>query len=143
MTTAGWARRQIELMRAHESRTAGAARRRVKMCWWRAVSRHQRRADLLAPVTRLWSGRAADPGPTFVALYEATDPVGTPPFLVFRAEPDRLPGAYGRAVVTVVGEGVPGGTLVVESRHGTIVPLEPPAEPGEDAPPWTEIDAEG
>jgi hypothetical protein len=142
MTSAGWARRQIELLRAHESRTTGAARRRVKLCWWRDVSRPQRRADLLAPVARLWSGRALDPGPTVVALYEATDPVGTPPFLVFRAEPDRLPGASGRAVVTVVGEAVPGGTLVVESRHGTIVPLEPPAEPGEDAPVWSEIDAE-
>jgi hypothetical protein len=141
MSRDGWVRKQIAFLQAHEMRTAGAERRRVKLRWWTPPTRTRRPAQLMAPLSQLWSGRPVDPGTTFVALYEAADPVGTPPFLVFRAESERLPGASGRAVATVVGDTVPGGVLVVETRHGTVVPMEPPSGPADDAPAWSETDA--
>lgn len=118
---------------------SGTARRRVKVRWWTATTRGP---DVAGAVTRLWSGRRSlrRTGTTFVALYEAADPAGTPPFLVVRAAPGDLDAPRGRAVATVHGEAVPGGALVVETRAGTVVPVEPPAEPAEEAPPWTEVD---
>jgi hypothetical protein len=138
----GWARREFELLQAHEQRTLAAERRRVKLIWWTVPPRGRRRADMLAPLARLWSGRPTDPGPTYVALYEAADPVGTRPFLVFRAEPGALPDTTGRAVATLVGEAVAGGTLLVELHRHVVSPLEPPVEPDEDAPPWSEVDSD-
>jgi hypothetical protein len=142
MTRAGWVGRQIDLLQAHATRTLAAERRRVKIFWWTAPPRRGPRAGLLASVTRLWSGRPTEIGTTFVGVYGAPDPVGTPPFLVFRVDPSTLPAASGRAVATLVGDAEPGGALIVELHRQALVPIEPPVEPGEDAPPWSETDAE-
>jgi hypothetical protein len=134
-----WASAQHAVTAAHQARS-GTARRPVKVQWWTATA--TRGPDVTGVVTRLWSGRRsrARTGETFVALYEAADPVGAPPFLVVRAGPGDLASPSGRAVATVHGDAVPGGALVIETRDGTVVPVEPPAEAGDQAPGWTEVD---
>jgi hypothetical protein len=135
----GWASAQHAVTAAHQARS-GTARRRVKVQWWTAAA--ARGPDVTGVVTRLWSGRRsrARTGETFVALYEPEDPVGAPPFLVVRAGPGDLASSSGRALATVHGEPVPGGALVIETRAGTVVPVEPPSEAGDRAPGWTEVD---
>ena len=136
-----WAGQQLAFTAAHLARE-GAERRRVKVRWWSAPT--SRRPDVTGMVARLWSARRTRPGDdlVFVALYEVDDPVGARPFLVVRAHAGDLAAPSGRATATVHGAAVPGGALVVEARAGTIVPAEPPAEPGADAPSWTEVDAD-
>jgi hypothetical protein len=112
----------------------------VKIHWWTAAGR-ARRVDLMGTLSQLWSGRQADADPVLVAVYEATDPVGAPPFLVVRAAPGSFADASGRALATIVGRAEPGGALLVETRHGAVLPIAPPAAPDDDAPPWSEIDA--
>jgi hypothetical protein len=137
-----WVGEQIALVRDHERRADRAPRRRVKIRWWTEGPRARRRAHVTAALSRLWSARPLDAGAVFVALYEATDPVGTPPFLVLRVGPDEFAESQGRAIVTAVGEAVPGGALVLETRQGTVIPAEPPATPGDGVPAWSEVDAE-
>jgi hypothetical protein len=144
MSERTWAQEEVELVLAHEQRRARAERRRVKILWWTPASLHPRRTTLTGSLAQLWSGRRAleAQGPVCVGVYEATDPVGAPPLVVLRVRPGDVPQARGRALATVVGEARPGGVLVLETRHGTVVPVEPPAEPGDDAPPWSEVDAD-
>lgn len=136
-----WVTEQRDLMEGYEARTVGAERRRVKIQWWTAAGK-TRRVDLMGTVSQLWSGRHAGADPVLVAVYEAADPVGAPPFLVVRVAPQSFVDASGRAVATVVGHAEPGGALLIETRHGPVHPVEPPAAAGDDAPPWSEIDAE-
>ena len=140
MTGGEWSDAQDAFTAAHLGR-AGSERRRVKVRWWSAPT--SRGPDVTGMVARLWSGRGTRPGDdlVFVALYEPSDPVGARPFLVLRARPGDVVTPSGRATATVHGTAAPGGFLVVETRAGTIVPAEPPGEPGDDAPPWTEVDA--
>lgn len=140
---ADWAGEQMALYEDYVDRRAGAERRRVKILWWRAAVDH--RPDVVGVLSRLWSaGRTrADDDPLFVALYDATDPVGARPFLVVRVRPDSLAGRHGRAIATAVGRAEPGGALVIETRRGLVVPAEPPGLPGDDAPAWSEVDAAG
>lgn len=141
MTTGDdWARRQRALVTAHGSRAAGVERRPAKIRWWTAAT-GARRVDLAGALARLWSGRGSGTEPVFVALYEVADPIGTRPFLVVRVAPDSFAEAAGRAVVTLVGGAAPDGTLLIETRLGPVVPVEPPAAPGDAAPTWSEVDA--
>jgi hypothetical protein len=142
MTERAWVYEEIDLVEAHEQRRARAERRRVKILWWTAPPLHPRRTTLAGSLAQLWSGKRAldGQGPVSVGVYEATDPVGAPPLVVLRVRPGDVPQARGRGLATVVGEARPGGVLVLETRHGTVVPVEPPAEPGDDAPPWSEVD---
>ncbi len=139
MSRDGWVAEQRALVAGYESRTVGAERRRVKIQWWTPMGT-TRRVDLMGTVSQLWSGRHAGADPVLVAVYEAADPVGTLPFLVVRAAPGVLVDASGRSLATVVGRAEPGGALLVETRHGAVLPLEPPSAAGSDAPPWTEVD---
>ena len=141
MSRDGWVTEQRALMAGYESRTVGAERRRVKIQWWTAAGK-ARRVDVVGTVSQLWSGRHAGADPVLVAVYEAADPVGAPPFLVVRVAPDSFVDASGRAVATLVGRAEPGGALLIETRHGPVRPVEPPAAAGDDAPPWSEVDAE-
>lgn len=137
---ADWVREQRALMAAHGSRAAGVERRRVKIRWWTA-STGARRVDLAGALSRLWSGRGSDTEPVFVALYQVADAIGTRPFLVVRVAPGSFAEAAGRAVVTLVGGAEPEGALLIETRLGPVVPVEPPAAPGGAAPTWSEVDA--
>lgn len=133
-----WPAAQHAFTAAHLAR-AGAPRRRVKVLWWSEAT--SRGPDVGGLVSRLWSGpRPRQDRVVFVAMFEPDAPVGTPPFLVVRAGDSDLVAPSGRATATVHGDAVPGGALVIEARVGTVVPVEPPAEPGEGAPPWTEVD---
>jgi hypothetical protein len=135
-----WRAEQAAFTADHLGRQAGGPRRRVKVVWWSASL--ARGPDVSGLLARLWSGRDRRPGAdqVFVALFEPEDPVGARPFLVLRARDGGLGATRGRALATVHGQAEPGGVLVVETRAGTIVPAEPPAEPGDDAPSWTETD---
>ena len=136
-----WVTEQRDLMEGYEARTIGAERRPVKIQWWTAAGK-TRRVDLMGTVSQLWSGRHAGADPVLVAVYEAAAPVGAPPFLVVRVARDSFVDASGRAVATIVGHAEPGGALLIETRHGPVHPAEPPAAAGDDAPPWSEVDAE-
>ena len=138
MSRRDWVVGQRDLVLAYESRTVGLERLRVKILWWTAAA--ARRVDVMGTVSQLWSGRAADSDPVSIAVYEAADPVGTPPFLVVRVAPGSFVEARGRGIATLVGHAEPGGALLVETRHGPVVPVEPPSPPGADAPPWSEVD---
>jgi len=126
----------------HLARRTGAPRRRVKVAWWSASASTARGPDVTGLLSRLWSGREHRPGAdeVFVAMFEPDDPVGARPFLVLRARQGGLGPARGRALATVHGRAEPGGVLVVETHAGTIVPAEPPAAPGDEAPSWSETD---
>jgi len=137
-----WVTQQRDLVEGYESRTVGAERRPVKIQWWTAGGK-ARRVDLMGTVSQLWSGRQVGGDPVLVAVYEAADPVGTAPFLVVKAAPGALVDASGRAVATIVGRAEPGGALLVETRHGAILPIEPPSPADDDAPPWAEVDTGG
>ena len=139
MSRDDWIVRERDLLGAYDSHAVGIERRRVKILWW-TVAAGSRRVDVMGAVSQLWRGRTSDTDPVFVALYDAADAVGTPPFLVIRAAPGGLTGSRGRAVATVVGQAEPDGALVVETRHGPVVPVEPPSSPGDGAPPWSEVD---
>jgi hypothetical protein len=139
MSRDAWAVEQRDLVEGYESRTVGAARRRVKIQWWTAGGK-ARRVDLMGTVSQLWSGRQAGGDPVMVAVYEAADPVGAPPFLIVRAAPGSFVDASGRALATIVGQAEPGCALLIETRHGAIVPVESPSAAGDDAPPWAEVD---
>lgn len=135
----GWAAAQSAFTAAFLAR-AGAPRRRVKVRWWSEAT--TRGPDVTGAVARLLSARRSHTRGrvVFVAVYEPDAPVGAPPFLVVRAGDDDLASPSGRATATVHGDAAPGGALVVETRVGTVVPAEPPAEPGDAAPTWTEVD---
>ena len=135
-----WRAEQAAFAAEHLGWHGAAPRRPVKVMWWSVAA--GRGPDVTGLISRLWSGRSRRPGEeqVFVALFAADDPVGSRPFLVLRAQPGGVTSARGRGVATVHGEAEPGGVLVVESRAGTIVPAEPPATPGDDAPSWTEVD---
>ena len=135
-----WRSEQAAFAAEHLEWHASGPRRPVKVMWW-SVS-VGRGPDVTGLISRLWSARSRRPGEeqVFVALFAPDDAVGTRPFLVLRAQPGGVSTARGRAVATVHGEPEAGGVLVVETRAGTIVPAEPPAAPGDDAPSWTETD---
>jgi hypothetical protein len=139
MSREEWATQQRDLVEGYESRTVGAERRRVKIQWWTATGK-TRRVDLMGSLSQLWSARHAGGDPVLVAVYDATDPIGAPPFLVVKAAPDSFVDASGRALATIVGRPEPGGALLVETRHGAILPTEPLSPAGDDAPPWAEVD---
>jgi hypothetical protein len=137
-----WRADQAAFTGDHLARRAGGSRRRVKVMWWSVSASRARGPDVTGLLAQLWSGRGRRPGAdqVFVALFEPDDPVGARPFLVLRARDGGLGAPRGRALATVHGQAEPGGVLVVETRAGTIVPAEPPGEPGDDAPSWTETD---
>jgi hypothetical protein len=134
-----WAAEQRAFYEGYVARRGGAERRPVKIRWWTA--RAGRGADVMGVVARLWSGKRARQGDeqVFVALYEASDPVGARPFLVVPAADRTFTEASGRAMATVVGRAEPRGALVVETRQGEVLPALPPGEPGDDAPSWSEV----
>lgn len=136
-----WAAEQRAVYEDYLAHRGGAERRPVKIRWWTA--RAGRSADVMGVLARLWSGKRArqDGEQVFVALYEASDPVGGRPFLVVPAADRTFTEASGRATATVVGRPEPGGALVIETRQGEVLPAQPPGEPGADAPSWSEVGA--
>ncbi len=138
-----WAEEQRALYESYVDRRVGAERRRVKILWWTAAV--GRGPDVMGLVSRLWAGRRTRPAvdQVFVAVYEATAPIGARPFLVVRARPDSFTEARGRATATAVGRAEPEGALVIETRRGAVVPAEPPGLPGDNAPSWSEVGAPG
>ena len=138
-----WRVEQVGFADAYAARRVGAERRPVKILWWTDVPAQG--PDVLGVVARLWTGRRTRPAQelTFVALFDATDPVGARPFLVVRTTPDTFGEPSGRATGTAVGATEPGGVLVIETRRGQVVPVEPPGLPGDAAPAWSEVDPRG
>src|SRR5690606_34749563 len=92
----GWRDEQRAFAEAYAARRVGAERRPVKLLWW--TDAPAQAPDVLGVVARLWTGRRTRPAleVTFVALFDATDPVGARPFLVVRTSPDTFGQPSGR-----------------------------------------------
>jgi hypothetical protein len=135
-----WRDEQRAFVEAYAGRRVGAERRPVKILWW--TDAPAQGPDVLGVVARLWTGRRARPAQeqTFVALFDATDPVGARPFLVVRTGPDTFGQPSGRSTGTAVGAAEPDGVLLIETRRGQVIPAEPPGLPGDAAPAWSEVD---
>ncbi len=138
-----WRDEQSAFVEAYASRRVGAERRPVKILWWTDVPAQG--PDVLGVVARLWTGRRTRPAQeqTYVALFDAADPVGARPFLVLRTNADTFGQPRGRATGTAIGAVEPDGVLLIETRRGPVVPVEPPGLPGDAAPAWSEVDPPG
>jgi hypothetical protein len=138
----GWFAAQRALLRARLEH-GPVARHRVKIQWWPAPA-GGRGPDVVGWLARLFPARRSPgSGGYVVAVYEPDAPVGAAPLVLVRAGSASPPAERGRGVATALGDVEPAGALVIEARGWEAVPVEPPAAPGEGAPPWTETGAPG